>query len=95
MFVHLPAYTWQLLGVVVIAAAAAVVVVVVVIAAVAVIVVVIVVVIDRWGGKRGEVGSPLGTCNNGKQHDILFRWDSSGGGNQGIGLRWSIVIPGV
>ena len=26
------------------------------------------------------MGSPLGTRNNGKQRDILFRWDSSGEG---------------
>ena len=71
MFTHLPACTWQHLGVVVIAAIAAI---------AAVIVVVIVVVIDRWGGKRGEVGSPLGTCNNGKQRDILFRGESGGEG---------------
>ena len=61
MFTHLPACTWQHLGVVVIAA-------------------IVVVVIDRWGGKRGEVGSPLGTCNNGKQRDILFRGESGGEG---------------
>ena len=68
MFTHLPDYTSQHLGVIVIAAVAA-------IAAA-----VVVIIIDRWGGKRGEVGSPLGTCNNGKQRDILFRWESSGEG---------------
>ena len=63
MFTHLPACTWQHLGVVVIAA--------------------VVIIIDRWKGKEGNEerwGSPLGTRNNGKQHDILFRWESSGEG---------------
>ena len=48
MFTHLPACTWQHLGVVVIAAVAAV----AAIAAAVVVVVIAVVVIDRWKGRE-------------------------------------------
>ena len=40
-------------------------------------------------------GSTIGTCNSVRQHDILFRGVCSTRENQSIGLRWSVVIPGV
>ena len=40
-------------------------------------------------------GSPIGTCNSVRQHDISFGGICSTRENQSIGLRWSVVIPGV
>ena len=40
-------------------------------------------------------GPPPGACNSGKQHDIPFKGVCSTRENQSIGLRWSVVIPGV
>ena len=40
-------------------------------------------------------GPPPGACNSEKQHDIPFKGIFSTRENQSIGLRWSVVIPGV
>ena len=43
----------------------------------------------------GREDLPLQTCNGRKQHGIPFRGVCSTRENQSIGLRWSVVIPGV
>ena len=91
MFTHLPVYTWQHLGINVVAAAAAVVVVVVIAEAA-------VVVIDRWGEEGKEERWDVLQEPVAMESSVIFCLDGrvvEGGGNQSMGLQWSIVILGV